>query len=407
MLVAQFTYALAYRVCVVPLRQPRKRTTIRLMNDQTPNDTTPPLDDEESRFAPSAEDAPELPVDDAPEGDEQDAPAAPQTTTEPEDTSDEAEEPEPLSPELPPVPEVDDTPDPLSVDADELDALASELDALGLGYAATEPEGTLTMEATSSLPAAPGEGIALGDEDDAPVVGQLYRAERRDFPAYDPPSELDVDSALSAVTGLDSVIARQEAEEQVFRDEEARLEDILANPMPRPEPLVTGRGRPLSLLPGLAFVALGAYLTFAYSTDAAPPPITVAAMLVGVFALMLVLAWVGSGRWNRGTLFVALWGLFSAIGVYLASELLGTGVTSALVIALGAAFLLSGAFARPVDGGMVLVGLMFLVGGAVALAYALALIPVVVLTVIGTGWYVIAGLAALIVLLPAFRRLRG
>jgi len=383
------------------------------MNDQTPNDTKSTPEDDESRFAPS----PGEPEITAASDDEPEAPAPSDDAETPEQeapVSDDADE-DPA--DLPPVPkaEVEDDDEPLSVDAAELDALASELDALGLGYAASEPEGTVTMQATSSMPAAPGADVGMNEEEppadegtaDARAFSPLYRSERRDFPAYDPPSELDIDSALSAVTGLDSVIARQEAEEQVFRDEEARIEDILANPLPRPEPLETGRGRPLSLLPGLAFVALGAYLTFAYTTNTAPPPATVAAMLVGVFALMLVLAWVGSGRWNRGTLFVALWGLFSAAGVYLAANVLGAGVPAALVIALGAAFLLSGAFARPVDGGMVLVGLMFLVGGAVALALVLSLIPPIVTTVIGGGWYVVVAVAVLLVLLPTIRRLRG
>ncbi len=299
-------------------------------------------------------------------------------------------------------------------------------------------EPTAKLPTTRALPTAP------DDADEEPGT----------IPPPAPALEIDVESALGAVSNLDEMIAEQEAAEEaerrqqreaqaavrarqraaealertrqeeierqayaekakvaaaeaVIRDEEARLEDILANPMPRPQVLEMGRGSLMSILPGAALAGIGAWLTFAYTTGSAPPPTTVVALLLGLFALVLVLGWMSAGRWNRGVLFMALWGMLSAGGVYAAGTVLGVGLPALLVLALGGAVFLSGVIARPVSGGAVLFGLMLLVGGGVALADALGQMPPVVSDVIGTGWVAVAVIAGLVLILPIFRRLRG
>ncbi len=322
------------------------------MSDQTP---TPPPDDHENddaRFAP------------------------------PDDTG---------LPDLPP-PDDDDTP--LAVDADELDALADQLDALGLGNIATPPDETIQLEATVSLPAV--DGPPTPEDDPAPTT---------DWPPA--PGPVDVESALGAVSGLDAMVEMQEAEDRMVEQEAARLEDILANPLPLPTRLEMRRGGLQAILPGVALVGLGAWLTFAYTTGSAPALATVGAVLIGLFAGMLLLAWVGSGRWGRGTLFIALWGILSAGAVVLIEQVLGAGLVAALVIALGAAFLLSGLFARPLRGNIMLVGLMFGIGGAMALLMALDRMPPLVLDLTERGWIGVAVVAGLVLALPLLRRVRG
>ncbi|MEO0561470.1 MAG: hypothetical protein AAF125_05125, partial [Chloroflexota bacterium] len=75
----------------------------------------------------------------------------------------------------------------------------------------------------------------------------------------------------------------------------------------------------------------------------------------------------------------------------------------------GGAALLSGLFARPVSGAMVLVGLMLLVGAGTALAVIAGALPTTVLAIAGTraAWIPVAVVTGLVMLLPLFRRLRG
>jgi len=338
----------------------------------------------------------------------------------------------------------DQTPTPNDPKPDE-ERFAPSVDDLSEPEPSSHNEPTVKLATTQAMPSAP-------DEPDEEPAADEPDEEPSAVPA--PPLEIDVESALGAVSNLDEMLAEQEAAEEEERrqareaqaaerarqraaeaverarqeeidrqqyaeearqaaaeqaalDEEARLEDILTNPMPRPQALEMGRGSLTSILPGAALAGIGAWLTFAYTTGSAPPPTTVVALLLGLFALVLVLGWLSAGRWNRGVLFVALWGMLSAAGVYTAGTLLGAGLPALLVLALGGAVFLSGVIARPVSGGAVLFGLMLLVGGGVALAYALGGIPPILLNVIGVGWIAVAVVAGLVLILPIFRRLRG
>lgn len=294
---------------------------------------------------------------------------------------------------------------------DDLDALARELESSGLSADnVLAPEPTVSLSKTTAMPAAPDD-----EADDAPnpyteptvslEPTMPLSAAPDDVDALPPLGDFDVENALG---GLDAVVARHEAEEQLEQDEAERVQAILDNPMPLPEPLVLERGSLPGLLPALGLIGLGVWLTVANTTaDGVPPPL-IGAALVGLFALGLLLTWLNTGRWNRGALFLSIGGLLAAgTTVYVSNTLDATALPPALVMALGSAFVLSGLFARPLSAPAMLAGLMLIVGGGVTLAYTMGLVPPLVTDSLRTGWILVAALVVLVLSLPIIRRVRG
>ena len=266
---------------------------------------------------------------------------------------------------------------------------------------------------------APAGTVADDDDvaDDEDIVGddEAYEAGMDSYDyddsyiyPVDPDAIENVDSALDSLTGLGAIVEEHEKAERRQVDEAERLSDIQGNPMTLPKTLTLNRGRLISILPGVAFIGIGAWLTFAYTTQSAPPAATVGAVVVGLFALMLFTAWIASNRWNRGALFIALWGILTAGLVVVAFNWIGYGgIFPALMGGLGIALLLSGLLARPFSAAVILPGLIFLVAGAVALVVALGLIPAVVMNIAASAWIGVAGVVGIVLLLPVLARLRG
>lgn len=283
-----------------------------------------------------------------------------------------------------------DNPDPIPDDlAAQADSIASELDALELGGVMpkpVDPEAETVIHDTS------------GDEPAEAVAGVSDRD-------ADTPDDQDGDDLVS-LDELDTVLETHEKAEQKRQEDQERVEAVARHPMPRPEPLALNRGSSVSWLPGLALIGIGAWLTFAYTTDAAPPPTTVGAILVGLFALMLIMSWMASGRWNRGSLFLAMWGILSAGGTVSALEALGAAsVPAALLAAFGGALFLSGAFARPISRAVIFGGLIFLAAGGVLFAAVDGYIPPTITDTLVNGWIAVAVIAGLVIVLPFLRRL--
>ena len=298
-----------------------------------------------------------------------------------------------------------------------------ESEALPLAYAEPDfdPEATVSLGATAPI------RITPADE-------------------YNTPN-LDIDGALAAVSGLDDMLAQQEAEEHAeeermereYREEMARLEaeerarleaeeaerrqleaedaaraeaearvrDLVERKLPAPPPLELGRGSIASVLPGLALVGAGVWLTVRFTTDAAPPPLMVVGALAGVAGLALVSAWLGAGRWYRGGLFLVLWGALSVGAVaYAVGEFGVTLAPAALLAALGAALLLAGVLARPASARYTLAGIGLLVAAAVTAAVSLGYVPAPVMQAAATLWLPVAVLVAVLLVLPLVRALR-
>jgi hypothetical protein len=189
-------------------------------------------------------------------------------------------------------------------------------------------------------------------------------------------TDLDIDSALAAVSSLSDMIAEQEAQEQAIAaaqaEQEAREAEFRNNPMPKPPLSSLQRGQLASVLPGLLLIAIGAWLTFTLTTATAPPPPGITtAVVTGAVALIFLAHWISTGRWSRGSLFLSI-GLLLSAGVIAfllqpASPGLGRG-WPLLLAALGLTFILSAFLARPARRGFALPGFLMIVGGLVGVA---------------------------------------
>ncbi len=326
-------------------------------------------------------------------------------------------------PPLPDAPVADDAED--EADAPPTDALALDMDNLAAEMAAytdeldtPDPEDTLTLARTVEI-RVPGEA----ETEPEPLDTDLYADDNIEDPQSD--ADIDVDLALAAVTGLDEMIeqreaaaaaeaererkliAAEEARERNRAEDAARITAMLDNPLPAPGTIPLGRGQVASLLPGIALVGVGVWLTYAYATDSAPATLAVMGVLAGVFAVGLLGAWLGSGRWSRGALFFVLWGALTVGAVWAAGVYLQPVARVPILLgALGAAFLLTAVLARPMSGVFALPGLVLFVIAGLVLAFGLGAVPPVLVNTLSTGWIAVAVLCGLIVLLPLVRRLR-
>lgn len=255
--------------------------------------------------------------------------------------------------------------------------------------------------------------------------------------------KFDVDSALAAVSGLDEMLAQEEAEERAEQErieaeaqreqaqleaearrlakvreaeeqarleaqsEEDRLQALIDHKLPAPAPLSLHRFSIASLLPGLALVTVGIWLTFAYATGSAPEPQLVSGVLGGLVVLALVSVWLATGRWSRGTFFFGFGALLVAGTIFaVLSQFDAALLPAASLVATGMAVLLTGLLARPA-GRVVLPGLLLIVAGAVVAVSALGLIPTWVLGTAAAGWIGVLVVFALLLMLPLLSRRRN
>ncbi len=191
---------------------------------------------------------------------------------------------------------------------------------------------------------------------------------------------LNIDAALAALGSLTDVIAEREAEEareaarQAALKADAEEREAAARAaaeelarwkasyhMARPPMVKLGRGRIASVLPGVALMALGTYLTFAYTLGQPPEPALLAALFAGWGALALLAYWLTAERWASGALFGAL--LIISAGSVTAHLLLNAQTVSVplYAAAFGAALALTGVLTRPIQGPLSVIGLAVLI----------------------------------------------
>ncbi len=232
-------------------------------------------------------------------------------------------------------------------------------------------------------------------------------------------NSLDIDAALAAVATLDDLLAEQEAaeqsriaQEQAEADSRAERQARLKNPerfFPMPPLLTLQRGRIDSVVPALALILIGIWLTFTATTSGAvpSPTLVLGAVLAGT-TLTLLSRWLSSGRWSRGSLFFALVVLMvgGMSAVLLAVQMVSTG-WPLLLVALGAAFILSSFLAQPADRQLAMPGLVIGFAGLVGLAVTNGVVPSNIMTTAASLWPVIAVVVAAILLLPLIFRRRN
>lgn len=185
--------------------------------------------------------------------------------------------------------------------------------------------------------------------------------------------DVDIDAALAAVDTLGEVVAaeqerkREEAdrrEAQRRADEEYRrwAESYVFR---RPGMIRVQGGRVVTILPAVALMAIGAVLTLATASGQPMPWQTLFAAASAGISVSLLSYWLASGRWARGALFAALAVAIMGLWVF-ADSLPDVELTWRLpVIALGAAFAITGLIGRPRSSIWMMVGSGIAIGAAI------------------------------------------
>jgi hypothetical protein len=232
---------------------------------------------------------------------------------------------------------------------------------------------------------------------------------------------LDLEAALAAVSTLDDVVAEQEAVEQarVAREEalveaRAEAEARLQNPelfFPVPTLLTLQRGQLQSLVPALALILLGAWMTFSLTTTNRLPdtPLLIGAVVLAV-ALTLLARWLSSGRWARGALFAgASLLLLVGIGAVLVLQPALLDLQRGwplLVAAPGIGMIVAAVLARPLERRLFYAGLVLVMMSIAGVIPQLGVLSASLVGVISSAWPVVAGIGVLFLLLPLVFRAR-
>ncbi|MGQ9890077.1 MAG: hypothetical protein ACUVSX_16560 [Aggregatilineales bacterium] len=266
--------------------------------------------------------------------------------------------------------------------------------------------------------AAAGLDAPVADAPDAAKLAgadaALEMAQARAAPA--PFDALDVDAALAAVSRLDDILAEEEAAEQArLAREQAEAEQAAqrAARLKHPErffampPLLTvQRGRVDSVVPALALIGLGVWLTFALTTSETPPDATLAlAAGTAALALTFIARWLAAGRWARGALLLALLTLAGAAALYAVA--VGPGLIVGwplLLLAPAAALIGVGLLARPSQPRLLLPAALLAAAGLAGYAVTAELIPLDTQAQIAPLWPAAAVALAIVLALPLLRR---
>ena len=242
----------------------------------------------------------------------------------------------------------------------------------------------------------------------------IEEVEPEDVDAY---GGLDIEAALAAVSTLSDAQAEREAAEAAALaveaerelEPEAEVEAAPAVPLKSPPPLTLRRGQPGSVIPALALMGVGAWLTLSLTTEAGSlnSPVLALGVLGAALVVILTAQWLASRRWTRGILFVAVLALLLAGALY-EDTVLRLGLAGPLTLAaVGGAFLLTGLLGRPPDRHLFLPGLLLIAGGAVAAAAARGLLPGALLAGVAPYWWVVVAVLVVIWLLPVVFGGRG
>jgi hypothetical protein len=226
--------------------------------------------------------------------------------------------------------------------------------------------------------------------------------------------EVDLDAALAAISALDDMLAEQEASElaelarqQAEEDARAKRQARLQSPelfFPMPSLSMMQRGRLDSVVPALALIGIGAWLTFALTTGTSAPSLGLLALVIGAgLGLTLLVHWLNSGRWALGTLFFGLCSLLVG-GIFAFVFAQGTLPTDwpLLLMGPGLAFLITGVIAR--EGKLLPPGLLLVISSLAALAVTNRLLPEGVLSTLAGLWPLALVIVAVVLLLPRFAR---
>lgn len=252
--------------------------------------------------------------------------------------------------------------------------------------------------------AAPDADAAADTDDAAFSYDQFSSAATALFPTAD---GLDLDAALASLSVTTPASDQPEAPPYVPPRYEPRL--------PRPAIVRLQRGSPLSIVPAVALIAFGVWLTVQTTTGAALDSRLIAAIAAGGLALLLLIAWLATGRWGRGLLLAAL--LIAAIGGVTAAGVLPVAAAQPALdltrayplylVGIGLAALLTGLLGRPLERRWVAFGALIALAGGLGTLLTSGLIAPVALTTAAPLWPIVAVILAAVWLAPLLARRRG
>lgn len=222
----------------------------------------------------------------------------------------------------------------------------------------------------------------------------------------DPENPLDIDAVLASVSTLDHLIAEREAAERAEEDARLRAEADQRRQMDayagRPPELILQRGGLASVLPAIALIAGGAWLTFTLATAETPPTGGVVALgAAAIVGLMLIGVWLSSRRWARGALFAGLTLILGAGALYwLSLDSTPPENWPVILAAPGIAALIASVLARPASAALTYTALVLLTIAASAFVVSSGAIDPARLDPITPLWPIPVGVLLILMLLP-------
>jgi hypothetical protein len=226
-------------------------------------------------------------------------------------------------------------------------------------------------------------------------------------------SDFDAEAALNAIISGAAAAELEEVLDEAGEPPPPPLmyEPIVYQPaLAMPPPDILRRGAVGSVMPALALIALGAWLTVTNSVGLAPPTGLVTAVVICALALVLLAHWLAGGRWSRGLLFVGL--LIPGIAAFgfatfeFALIDFVRGWPLLLAIA-GACILLTAVLGRPVSRRWFAPGILLIVAGIVGTLALLGFVPGSMLIFVAQVTPVICVAVVILLLLPFVVRRRA
>lgn len=272
-----------------------------------------------------------------------------------------------------------------------------------------DAESAEPVEDTEDSDAASDESATQPEEDTEAEATEADDAGFDDF---------DIESALAAVATLehhdddtDEYAADDEVDSPSDDIEDYRVVHEPAAPFTQPPFVTLSRGRGTSVVPALLLIVIGVWLTVTLTTTPDTlNPLLVIGILPGVIGITLIVRWLSTSRWERGSLLLGTICLFGGIvGVFIAVQDQFTLAADYPLFgaALGTAFIVTAALPRKKSGALFAVGAGLIAGSIAALFILRGTIAVDLTAILPTLAPILAVVVVVVLLLPLLIRQRG
>lgn len=234
------------------------------------------------------------------------------------------------------------------------------------------------------------------------------------------PTQTDIDADTSADSFIDDLLAGSAvaaAGERLSRsDDDADNRPVYTAPtytpgIALPSMATLRRGRLGSVVPALALIGIGAWLTLTLSSGSTVETPLLLAVVLGAIVISMLAQWLGSGRWSRGNAVTALV-IVAIVALFIVPLLPGmlpfSQIFPLLAAALGIALIVSGLIVRPAQTRALVPGLLLIVMGVAGTLLTTGVLPAEIGTTLAPLWAIPVVILLAIWLVPlVFRRRRG